>query len=233
MATHYRTRAFILRKGQRGEADSIVTAFSEDFGILRLRATSGRKIASKLRGGIEPISFSELEFVRGKVYNRVTDAVQIEAYGGIKQNLVRLRCAMAMTELLLDSLKGEMSDKNIWNLLKESFDTLNVSTAQSALLYYYFLWNLFSYLGYSMQFSYCVTCQNRIGKIGYSSFQDGGVRCGSCVVKKQEGVPMYTLYTIESLLQENASTVLARLRIDKQLHGFSVGYRSHILQIMQ
>lgn len=233
MATHYRTKAFILKKGQRGEADSIITAFSEDFGILRLRATSGRKIASKLRGGIEPISFSELEFVRGKAYNRVTDAVQIEAYGGIKQNLVRLRCAIAITELLLNSLKGEMSDKDIWNLLKESFGALNSSTAQSVLLYYYFLWNLFSSLGYSMQFSSCVQCQNKIGKIGYPSFQDGGVRCGLCAVEKQKGVPLYTLYTIESLLQENASTVLGKLRTDKQLHGFSVGYRSHILQIMQ
>lgn len=232
MATHYRTKALILKKVQRGEADSIVTVFTEDFGILRLRAISGRKIASKLRGGIEPLTLSELEFVQGKVHNRVIDAVQIERYGGMRQNLVRLRCALAISELLSGSLKGEMPDKNIWNLLKESFEALNISRIRSMLLYYYFLWNLFSRLGYGMQFSSCIQCQNQIGKTGYPAFQDGGVKCVLCATEKKEGMPAQVFRTVELLLQENALTAL-ELNADKQLQAFSLGYRSHILQIMQ
>lgn len=233
MATHYRTKAFILKKGHRAEVDSSITAFSENFGMLKLNATSGRKIVSKLRGGTEPFIFAELEFVRGRAYNRVVDALSIRSYRNIKKDLVALRCVIAMADLLIKSMKGEMQDKKIWNLVEKSFSILDDSSSNPIALYYYFLWNLLSLSGYTMEFSNCILCKDEIQSTSYVDFTEGGVMCSKCSTRKDNSVLPETLKTVQSLYNNNSLLELNNLKIDKQFHDFSMKYRSHIFQIMQ
>jgi hypothetical protein len=65
MATHYRTQGIILKTQDVGEADRVFTVFTKQFGKLRLRAVSERKITSKLRGGLELFYLSDIEFIQG------------------------------------------------------------------------------------------------------------------------------------------------------------------------
>lgn len=232
MATHYRTRAFILQKRNRAEVDSSITAFSENFGMIKLNATSGRKIVSKLRGGTEPFVFAELEFVRGKAYNRVVDALPLQSHRNIKKDLVSLRSATAISELLIKSLKGEMADKRIWELVGQSFSVLDNSNSKPIPLYYYFLWNLLSILGYAMEFSNCVLCKDEIQDTSHLDFTKGGVMCNKCSVKKDNLVSPDALKTVK-LLYNSSLLQLDNLKIDRQFHDFSMKYRSHIFQIMQ
>lgn len=233
MATHYRTRAFILKKEHRAEVDSSITAFSEDFGMLRLNATSGRKIVSKLRSGTEPFIFAELEFVRGKAYNRVVDALAIRSYRNIKKDLVALRSAIAISELLIKSMKGEMQDKRVWDLVAKSFSVLDDLESKPITIYYYFLWNLMSLLGYTMEFSNCILCKDEIQSESHIDFTEGGIMCNQCSVKKDNAVLPNTLKTVQLLYNSNSLSELNNLKIDRQFHDFSMKYRSHIFQIMQ
>ena len=63
MVVYYRTQGIILRKQDADEADRVFTIFTKDFGKLKLRAVSERKITSKLRGGLELFYLSEMEFI--------------------------------------------------------------------------------------------------------------------------------------------------------------------------
>ncbi|MBU4204806.1 recombination protein O N-terminal domain-containing protein [Patescibacteria group bacterium] len=73
MALHYRTIGFVLKKNDIGEADRIFTVFTLDFGKVKISGKAIRKIASKLKGGIDVISLSEIEFIQGKAYKTLTD----------------------------------------------------------------------------------------------------------------------------------------------------------------
>ena len=151
MAVHYRTQGFVIKKTDRGEADQLFTIYTKDFGKLEILGKAIRKIKSKLRGGIELFYLSEIEFIQGKTYKTLTDAILIESFPNIRKNLKKLAVAHRIAENLDDLVKGQEPDKEIWELLLETFNKLNTKYKiqdTRYIIYYYFLWNLFSILGY-------------------------------------------------------------------------------------
>lgn len=155
MAIHYRTEAVILKKREAGEADRIFTCFTKDFGKMNLFAMGERKITSKLRGGLEVLCLSEVEFVEGR-RNTIIDSSLVNGYRFLKTDLRRMRAALRVIETLHVFLKGQAQDENVWKLLRETLGMLNdyaVSPAKWSPLYYYFFWNLVSFLGWKPSLS--------------------------------------------------------------------------------
>jgi DNA repair protein RecO len=60
------TQGIVLARTNYGEADRILTLLSPDHGKLRLMAKGVRKSKSKLAGGIELFSISDITFMRGR-----------------------------------------------------------------------------------------------------------------------------------------------------------------------
>ena len=151
MARYYRTQGIVLEKEDRGEADRVFTVFTKDFGKLRLRAVSERKITSKLRGGLELFYLAEIEFVQGKTQKTVTDAWAIDQHILLRRDVNRLRVMHRLAEIVDDLVKGQEEDQRLWSLLSETVAFLNRSgmkTREVRFVSYYFLWNLFATLGY-------------------------------------------------------------------------------------
>jgi len=122
MFTHYRTQGFILKKIDRGENDQLFTIFTKDFGKLEILGKAIRKISSKLRSGAELFYLSEVEFIQGKTYKTLTDAILIENFPNLRRNLERLSTVYKISEILDNLIKGQEPDEQIWHLLKETFD---------------------------------------------------------------------------------------------------------------
>lgn len=151
MAEHYRTQGFVLQKRDVGEVDRIFTIFTKDFGKLRLRAISERKIASKLRGGLEAFCLSDIEFIEGKARRTLIDATATNAHIHIKKDLRKLSVAWRIAEVIDEAVRGQEPDEKIWELLQEVFSFLereHASPKGIKLVTYYFLWNLLSRSGY-------------------------------------------------------------------------------------
>ncbi len=159
MAIHYRTRGFVIKKTVRGEADQVFTIYTENFGKLEISGKAVRKIKSKLRGGIELFYLSEIEFIHGKKIKTLTDAIAIDIFPNIRKKLKKLAAASKIAENLNDLVRGQEPDKEIWELLSETLNRLDAEhKARNArdIIYYYFLWNLFSILGYRPEFKDCL-----------------------------------------------------------------------------
>jgi DNA repair protein RecO (recombination protein O) len=151
MALHYRTQGIILRKYDVGEADRIFVVFTKDFGKLSLRAISERKISSKLRSGLELFYVSEMEFIQGKSYKTITDAIPLATHSILRSNLECMRAMQRFAELADELLKGEEQDKKLWTLFLEVFEVLNnpqLKERELDVLAYYFLWKLLAFAGY-------------------------------------------------------------------------------------
>ena len=110
MAVHYRTQGIILRKQDMGEADRVFTVFTKDFGKLKLRAVSERKITSKLRGGLELFYLAEIEFIQGKTHKTITDAFSLCSYPALRSNLGRLRMMARFAEIADDIISVQEPD---------------------------------------------------------------------------------------------------------------------------
>ncbi len=90
----------ILRRTDYGEADRIITFLTSDFGKIHVIAKGVRRQKSKLAGGIELFSISEIHFIKGKSdLDTLVSTRLIKHYGTIVRDLKR-------TELAYDLLKS-------------------------------------------------------------------------------------------------------------------------------
>ena len=125
MALHQRTEGIILQTQDVREYDLAVCAYTKDFGKLKFSVISARKITSKLRGGLEPLCLSELEFIEGRSRLVVTDAKSQERYGAIRGDLAKLQAAFQILDSVDRLVQGREADLNVWDLLCETLSFLN------------------------------------------------------------------------------------------------------------
>jgi len=191
MFVRYRTLGFVFKKEERGEADQVFKIFTKDFGKIEVLGKGIRKISSKLRSQIDIFCLSEIEFVQGKLQKRLTDALLIEKFKTLRQNLQKLSIAYQICEVLNKLIKGEEKDERIWNLILETFKSLNEKRQNQkldSLKYYYFFWNLVAILGEKPELYQCCICQGKLKpeKI-YFSPKEGGIICSLCFEKIKNG----------------------------------------------
>jgi DNA repair protein RecO (recombination protein O) len=187
MAEYYRTKAFVFKKSDTNEADRFYSVFTNDFGRLDIFAKAIRKNASKLKSSMDIFFLSDIEFVQGKNKKTLTDAIIIKKFNNIGENLEKFKIANKIGEVLDSFVKGEEKEEDLFNLLNEVFDKLNDSNldvGKYSLMYYYFLWNVFSLLGYGSEVQKCACCHEKLIPYNiYFSSKEGGVICKGCFHK--------------------------------------------------
>ena len=222
MAIHYRTQGFILKKVDFGEFDRIFTIFTKEFGKLEILAKAIRKIGSKLRGGMELFYLSDIEFIQGKTQKTLTDAILIERFSNLRNDLRRLKIAIEISEIVDNLIRGEGGDEKIWRLLKEIFEKLNeahLTTKECWLIYYYFLWNFFSILGFKPQLNFCSICQKRLVPQNlYFNEKEGGIICQDCFkkIKNSKKISPDTIKILRLFLEKDLK-FLKKIKIGKNL----------------
>ncbi|OHA70818.1 MAG: DNA repair protein RecO [Candidatus Wildermuthbacteria bacterium RIFCSPLOWO2_12_FULL_40_9] len=238
MFIHYRTEGFFLKKMARGESDQLFTIYTKDFGKLEILAKAVRKIKSKLRSGADLFYFSELEFIQGKRYKTLTDAVSMERFRQQRKDLRKTAIAHKVSELCCKLVKDGEQDNGLWQLLKKTFERLNNVLKDKStylLIYYYFLWNLVSLLGYKPELRHCFFCHKKItiGKF-YFSASNGGIMCQNCFeenapkaisIKKDCRIVEANVIKILRLILQREWNTLAKVKIgalhQKQLQDIS------------
>ena len=219
MTVHYRTQGFIFKKKDILEADRVFSVFTHDFGRLEIVGRAIRKITSKLRGGIEIFSLSEIEFIQGKNRKTLTNTITIEKFNNIIKDINRLKISYQISEVLDNFIKGQEKDKNIFILLDDTFKALNspkLQTLSIQLIYYYFLWNFLSAIGYHPEIQKCIVCRSNLNPHSlYFSNKDGGVICKNCLHSDIEATTINAdIVKILRLIMKKDWKVLLKLKVD-------------------
>jgi len=214
----------VINKEDRGEADRVFTLYTKDFGKVKVVGRGIRKITSKLKSGIEIFFLSEIEFVQGKTQNTLIDTVPLQKFPKIRGNLKKMSIAYRMTQVLDELIKGSEPDLNLWNFLIEVFNKLenyNPKKPNLDFIFYFFLWNLFSFLGYQPQLYFCVFCQKRLPpKELYFIFEEGGIACQNCFLKvklKEKSILKISPQVVKilRLILEKNWQILKKIKISK------------------
>ncbi len=221
MAVHYRSEGIVLKKIDRGEADQLLTIYTKDFGKVEILAKAMRKIKSKLRSESNLFNLSEIEFIQGKTYKTLTDASLIENFSEIRKDLKKLALSYRISEILDNLVRKEEKDESIWELLIETLKKLNTPFPQnldSQLIFYYFTWNLLSFLGYKPELHICSLCQKELFPQNlYFNFQEGGVICQNCFKKIKNGkeISPETIKILRFII-EKEWRIISQLKIDEK-----------------
>lgn len=123
----FRTQAIILNRTDYGEADRIITFLTPDHGKVKAIAKGVRKTKSKLAGGIELFSVSDLSFIIGKSdINTLRSSRLIKHYGSIVKDLDRTNIGYGLIKKL-DKATEEAPEPAYFCLLQDGFKALDDS----------------------------------------------------------------------------------------------------------
>lgn len=144
-----RTQGIILQRVDFGEADRIITVLTPDDGKLSLMAKGVRKVKSKLAGGIELFSTSELTYIpgRGSVSTLVSTRL-IKYYSHIVQDVDRTMLGYDLLQLL-HKVTEDSPEPAYYHLLEEAFIALDTNTVPLELTRAWFYAQLLALAGHT------------------------------------------------------------------------------------
>jgi DNA repair protein RecO (recombination protein O) len=119
------TTGIILNRTDYGEADRIITLLTPNYGKLRLIAKGVRKVKSKLAGGIELFSVSNITYIQGrKDIGTLISARLVKHYGDIVKDLDRTMLGYELIKRL-DRATEDEPEAAYFELLEQSFAALD------------------------------------------------------------------------------------------------------------
>lgn len=121
MYQKYHTEALVLGSREYGEADKVVALFTNDFGLVRARASAVRNEKSKMRFALQKCSRSNVSLVKGKRGWRVAGASALKIATGDPHGISTFA---RISELVLRLVHGEEKNDYLFAALTEAHGAL-------------------------------------------------------------------------------------------------------------
>lgn len=121
----YVTKGIVLSRTDYGEADRILSFLTNDHGKVRAIAKGVRKSKSKLAGGIELFSVSDLTLIigRGELSTLISTRL-VRHYGNIVKNIERTNSAYELLKIINKATEDE-PEAAYFKLLDQSLAALD------------------------------------------------------------------------------------------------------------
>ena len=146
------TTGIILTRTDFGEADRILTILTPEYGKLRLIAKGVRRVKSKLAGGIELFSISDLTFIRGRgEVGTLVSARLKRHYAHIVEDLPRAMVGYDLIKQLHKTTEDE-PEMEYFALLQSAFEALDNHNISCDLIRIWFISQLLKLAGHTPNF---------------------------------------------------------------------------------
>lgn len=143
------TKGIVLSRTDYGEADRIITVITPDHGKRRLMVKGVRRMKSKMAGGIELFSVSELSYIKGKGDIDTMISARLEKYySNIVQDIERVQLGYELIKLL-NRATEDNPEPEYFNLLESSFKALDQQSIDAGLIRVWFHSQLLRLAGYT------------------------------------------------------------------------------------
>ncbi len=166
---NYQLTGFVLRRYNLGEADKILTIFSQQNGKVKAVAKGVRRGSAKLAGHLEPFCEVKLRLVRGKNLDIIIGAEAVEIYDIQNQNEQALLSAYLMSEVLDKMLPEGQANEVAYVLLSEALSAL-VHEISPILVRQYFALKFLQSIGSQPELS-----NTSIGSRHYLAYDSGEI----------------------------------------------------------
>lgn len=142
------TTGIILSRTDYGEADRIITVLTPNQGKLRLMAKGVRKSNSKLAGGIELFSVSQLSYLKGRgEIGTLISTRLVSHYGNIVKNIERVQLGYSLIKML-NKTTEDQPEEAYFELLQKGFEALDDDSINNVLINLWFQSQLLSLDGH-------------------------------------------------------------------------------------
>jgi DNA repair protein RecO (recombination protein O) len=132
------TQGIVLRRTNYGEADRIVQFLTPDHGKISVVVKGVRKLKSKMAGGVELFSISDLTFMRGRGELGTLISAHLKTnFGNIVKDITRVQLGYDLIKLLSATVEDD-AEAEYFHLLETAFAALNDLSLSSDLIRIWF-----------------------------------------------------------------------------------------------
>ncbi|MBI5885500.1 MAG: DNA repair protein RecO [Deltaproteobacteria bacterium] len=178
-------RAIVLGATDYSESDLILTFYTEEFGKVKGIAKGARRSRRRFVGTLDAPAH-----IRGVFHAsdrsdlvRMEAAALVDAFSGLKSDVVRYANACCMLELVSETTREGQANSCIYGLLLEFLRLMEAAVAGPALLRFFEI-KLMALAGYQPHLDGCVVCRQGFDQAGggriYFSSERGGTVCCKC-----------------------------------------------------
>jgi len=172
--------AIVLRVGELGEADRLVTLCGREGGKVRAVARGARRPRSRLAGALQPLSHVRCLLAHTRSLDIITQVELVDSFPSVRQDLTRLTYAEHFLELVDTVAREEETESGLFALLLSGLHLL-ASGFDPELASRAFELRLLAVAGFELALRNCASC----GSVPASpeprfSPAHGGVLCPSC-----------------------------------------------------
>jgi DNA repair protein RecO (recombination protein O) len=173
----YRDQGVVLRTIKLGEADRIVTIFTQAHGKIRAVAKGVRKTGSRFGGRLEPTTHIALQCYEGRELDVVTQVETIDAFRPLREHYGLLTHAIPMLEAVDHVAQDRERNLALYRMLVGALRTL--AEEPTPVVTAAFFWKLLSLEGFHPLLDMCARCGEGPPFIAFD-LGEGGVLCASC-----------------------------------------------------
>jgi DNA repair protein RecO (recombination protein O) len=152
----YRDEGVVLRAIKLGEADRIVTIFTQGHGKVRAVAKGIRKTTSKFGARLEPTTRVALQCYKGRDLDIVTQAETLESNRALREQYALLTRSIPMLEAVDQVAQEREPNPALYRMLTGALRAL--VTTGNPLVTPAFFWKLLSLEGFHPMLDVCARC---------------------------------------------------------------------------
>jgi len=179
--SYIKTKGVILKEINVGEADKIVTIFSNSKGKITGSVKGARRPKSRFIAGSQLFCYSEFVLFKGKNMYSINSCDVIEPFYEIRNDLIKLTYAAHINEIVIDVVQEELPSNRVLQLFLNSLYMLAKSNKSPELIARVFELRLMAVLGYAPSVFNCIRCGKEDFE-GFSfSFRQCGFLCKDCL----------------------------------------------------
>ncbi len=216
----FRTDAVVLRRHDLGEADRIITLYSEQLGKVRAVAKGVRRPTSRLGGHLELFTHCRLMLARGRNLDIITQVETVEPFLGLREDLWRAGLAYYVAELVDRLTEDRTENAALFRLMVTTLHRLADERRASLALNHFELQAL-CLLGYRPELYVCVSCRQPLQPVENAfSAASGGALCPTCrrTDASATSISPNSLKVLRLHVADDWPTI-TRLRLEPSLSG--------------
>jgi DNA repair protein RecO (recombination protein O) len=186
----FQERAVVLSTVDYGEADRLVTLFTETRGKLTAFAAGARKSQRRFAGALVPCTLLRAQLVERHGTTHRLDSVDIEQwFPAVREDLSLISRALYCVELCRELTQEHQAHPQLFAALVQYLEKLDAKQAGPTSLIAFELAAL-AHAGLMPRFESCAVCGGPIGERALFDPDHGGVVCDRCRARVGKGVPI-------------------------------------------
>lgn len=175
-----KTKGIVIRQRDYGEADRMLTIFTEEHGIIKAAAHGARRTRSKQSAASQFLCFGEFMLYRGggDVAN-VNSVTPIDSFYPIQEDISKLALGTYFADVLYHILDSANPDAALLRLFLNTLYALAYKNMSAEKIKTVFEWRAMALGGFMPQLGACVQCGQTDAPARFR-IRSGAVLCAQC-----------------------------------------------------